>query len=412
MTANALSDAGTRAVQGRPSYSVGPIDWTADEPAVLDLLRASMPGDARRWSNAAVWRWKHVDNPFGRSLVLLARDDATGRITGLRAFMAWQYLVAGRPTLAYRPVDTATDPSCRRMGIFSRLTLQALERARTEGAGFMFNTPNHMSVGGYLKMGWTLVTRSRRTIKICSYPRFTLKFAGSRLLRHGASEESTSANDGSVSAFLSDKPAARRLIAADAAWKRDQIVTDRSIAYLSWRFGSHPVYAYSAVSVGDADGVCFIREVQRGGLRWLLLQEMLLRSPEPNIVAELVRNAQRSFQPDFMTAFVPEGSFAQRALRACGFRWTVKGGSQLRGECPGARPATRSHQARQLVPVAVRPGVLLAQDHQPASRHCKRPVTMIPDGDRVHRPPRMQTTRSFCRLSDRRKGAGGISKGQ
>ena len=42
------------AVQGRPSYSVGPIDWTADEPAVLDLLRTSMPGDARRWSNAAV----------------------------------------------------------------------------------------------------------------------------------------------------------------------------------------------------------------------------------------------------------------------------------------------------------------------------------------------------------------------
>ena len=56
----------------------------------------------------------------------------------------------------------------------------------------MFNTPNRMSVGGYLKMGWTLVTRSRTTIKICSYPRFALKFAGSRLLRHGASEESTS----------------------------------------------------------------------------------------------------------------------------------------------------------------------------------------------------------------------------
>ena len=127
MTLSALSDAGAPAVQGRPSYSVGPIDWTADEPAVLDLLRTSMPGDARRWSNAAVWRWKHVDNPFGRSLVLLARDDATGRITGLRAFMAWQYLVGGTPTLAYRPVDTATDPSCRRMGIFSRLTLQALE---------------------------------------------------------------------------------------------------------------------------------------------------------------------------------------------------------------------------------------------------------------------------------------------
>lgn len=328
MTVRALREAGAPALERRASYSVAPMDWTADEPAVLELLRASMPGDAARWSNAAVWRWKHVDNPFGRSLVLVARDDATGRITGLRAFMAWQYLVGGVPTLAYRPVDTATDPSCRRMGIFSRLTMQALEYARAEGAGFMFNTPNRMSVGGYLKMGWTLVTRSRTTIKICSYPRFALKFTGSRLFHRGA-VESTYSDDGSVRRFLSDESAARSLIAADAAWKRDRIVTDRSMPYLSWRFGHHPVYAYSAVTAGDADGVCFLRQVERGGLKWLLVQDMLLRSPEPKIAAELVRNAQRSFRPDFMTAFVPEGSFQQRALRACGFRWTVKGGTNF-----------------------------------------------------------------------------------
>ena len=34
--------------------------------------------------------------------------------------------------------------------------------------------------------GLDLVTRSRTTIKICSYPRFALKFAGSRLLRRTA----------------------------------------------------------------------------------------------------------------------------------------------------------------------------------------------------------------------------------
>ena len=246
MTASALSEATAPAVQGAPSYSVGPIDWTADEPAVLDLLRASMPGDARRWSDAAVWRWKHVDNPFGRSLVLVAKDQGTGRITGLRAFMAWRFLVASAPTLAYRPVDTATDPSCRRMGIFSRLTLQALDRARAEGAGFMFNTPNGMSVGGYLKMGWTLVTRSRASIKICSYPGLAFKLTARRLLRRGGPEERAPGDDGSVDRFLSDATAARSLLAADAAWKRDQIVTDRSIAYLSWRFGKNPVYAYAA----------------------------------------------------------------------------------------------------------------------------------------------------------------------
>ena len=329
MTATALSEAATPALAGRAPYSVGPIDWTADEPAVLELLRASMPGDSRRWSNPAVWRWKHVDNSFGRSLVLVARDDAAGRIIGLRAFMAWRYLVGGAPTLAYRPVDTATDPACRRMGIFSRLTVQALERARAQGAGLMFNTPNQMSVGGYLKMGWTLVTRSRTTIKICSYPRFALKYGGSRLFRYGGAEQSTPGDDESVVRFLSDEAAARSLIAADAAWKRDRIVTERSIAHLSWRFGSHPVYAYSAVTAGQGDGVCFVRQVERGGLRWLLLQDMLLSTPDPKIAAELIRRAERTFKPDFLTAFLPPGSFEHRALRACGFRWAVKGGANF-----------------------------------------------------------------------------------
>jgi GNAT superfamily N-acetyltransferase len=329
VTAAALRDAATPAAEGQRSYGVGPMDWIADELAVLELLGASMPGDARRWSNPAVWRWKHLDNPFGRSLVLVARDDATGRITGLRAFMAWRYRVAGAPTLAYRPVDTATDPSCRRMGIFQRLTVQALERARAEGVGLMFNTPNQMSVGGYLKIGWTLVTRSRTTVKICSYPRFALKYAGRRLLRRGAAAESACSDDDSVRRFLADEPAVRRLIGADAAWKRDLIVTDRSVAHLAWRFGSHPVYTYSAVTTGDVDGVCFLREVERGGLRWLLLQDMLLRGPEPKIAAELIRNAERTFKPDFMTAFVPPGSFQERALAACGFRWKIKGGTNF-----------------------------------------------------------------------------------
>jgi hypothetical protein len=102
-------------------------------------------------------------------------------------------------------------------------------------------------------------------------------------------------------------------------------VTDRSIAPVL-AVGGIPG-AYSAVS-GGADGVCFIREVQRRA-QMAAPAGYAAQDSEPNIVAELVRNAQRSLQPDFMTAFVLEGSFAQRALRGCGFRWTVKGGANF-----------------------------------------------------------------------------------
>jgi hypothetical protein len=141
-----------------------------------------MPGDARRWSNAAVWRWKHVDNPFGRSLVLLAQDDATGRITGLRAFMAWQYLVAGRPTLAY---NRWTRHDRRAAGGIFHSTPQRWS-ARMEGGLHVWNTPNHK-------------------INPCTHG------ARRRARRPTWIRERISLV----------KPAARTLIAADA-WKRDR----------------------------------------------------------------------------------------------------------------------------------------------------------------------------------------------
>ena len=67
---------------------------------------------------------------------------------------------AGRSTLrAVRAVDTATHPDHQGRGLFTALTLHALEACRAEGVAFVFNTPNDVSRPGYLKMGWREVGR-------------------------------------------------------------------------------------------------------------------------------------------------------------------------------------------------------------------------------------------------------------
>ena len=58
---------------------------------------------------------------------------------------------------AVRAVDTATDPDYQGRGLFTRLTLQAIDELRAEGVDFVFNTPNDQSRPGYLKMGWQVV---------------------------------------------------------------------------------------------------------------------------------------------------------------------------------------------------------------------------------------------------------------
>jgi len=128
-----------------------------DETPVIALLNLAL-GTARAFERStAFFRWKHLENPFGRSLMLLADSE---KVVGLRAFLRWQFRAGGQTIRAVRAVDTATHPEFQRMGIFSRLTSACVDRARAEGVHLVFNTPNQYSMPGYLKLGWTHVGRS------------------------------------------------------------------------------------------------------------------------------------------------------------------------------------------------------------------------------------------------------------
>jgi GNAT superfamily N-acetyltransferase len=122
-----------------------------DLDEIISLLKISL-GEELTPKNTTVWNWKHRDNPFGKSLVLVAELDK--RIIGVRAFIKWEYIQNGFPIPAQRAVDTAVHPDFQGKGIFSQLTRQLLEKSKFEGTKLIFNTPNKKSVNGYLKLGW------------------------------------------------------------------------------------------------------------------------------------------------------------------------------------------------------------------------------------------------------------------
>ena len=128
----------------------------ADIPQILNVLKLSL-GETSSQKTEAVWRYKHIDNPFGKSLILVAEEDDV--IVGVRAFMRWKWQKAEKVFSSFRAVDTATDPKFQGKGIFKKLTLKALDLGIKDGDDFVFNTPNEQSKPGYLKMGWEIVDR-------------------------------------------------------------------------------------------------------------------------------------------------------------------------------------------------------------------------------------------------------------
>jgi GNAT superfamily N-acetyltransferase/predicted hydrocarbon binding protein len=127
-----------------------------DIPQILEVLRASL-GETSSKKTEEIWRYKHIDNPFGESLVLVAEED--GVVIGVRAFMKWRWQKGKESFYAFRAVDTATHPDHQGKGVFKKLTLKALEIGQQRGGHFVFNTPNNQSKPGYLKMGWKEVSK-------------------------------------------------------------------------------------------------------------------------------------------------------------------------------------------------------------------------------------------------------------
>ncbi|GGD30218.1 GNAT family N-acetyltransferase [Flavobacterium orientale] len=202
-----------------------------DIPKIVTLLKESL-GESLLKKSENVWQYKHLHNSFGPSYVLVAEENDV--IIGVRAFMQWKWQRENKQFLAYRAVDTATHPQFQGRGIFSKLTLQALEEVAKEGASFIFNTPNEKSRPGYLKMGW----QPLGNIALALVPSFVYViqafFLKNPLLQvmNNSELENLCENHN------------------DKCKKTGRLFTPKSVAYLRWRYHNNPMQTYQ-VFTGD-----------------------------------------------------------------------------------------------------------------------------------------------------------------
>lgn len=217
----------------------------ADTPAIVEVLRQSL-GESLMPKSEQLWNWKHRDNPFGPSLVLLACES--GRIVGVRAFMPWQWRLEKQTYQAVRAVDTAVLPAFQGKGIFSRLTAQLVQECTDAKVDFIFNTPNKQSMPGYLKLGWEQVGR----VPVALQPQLTLwKKEGTV----ASNWENLQSMDFSM---LSESP----------YW-----TTPISASFFSWRYQQCPIAKYHCISDGKHYW-CIYRMKKQAGLREFRIVEL------------------------------------------------------------------------------------------------------------------------------------------
>lgn len=200
-----------------------------DLPQIIALLKQSI-GEVLTPKTEAYFSWKHDQNPFGKSKVLLAIEN--DKIIGLRAFMYWSWVSQNEKLSAVRAVDTATDPAFQGKGIFKKLTLQVVDECKAEGVDMVFNSPNPISMQGYLKMGWSPAGRLPLYIGI-----------GSLLPRFYSAE--------TITGFYNEYSFEAAIKKLDSNWAlpiaTNFLHTPVHYKYLSWRYRDCPVAKYGAV---------------------------------------------------------------------------------------------------------------------------------------------------------------------
>ncbi len=214
-----------------------------DTPEILEVLKASL-GETSSKKTEAVWRYKHVDNPFGKSLVLVAVED--GNIIGVRALMRWKWELGKQMFSTFRAVDTATHPNHQGKGIFKKLTLKAIERAKEHGDDFIFNTPNTQSLPGYLKMGWGEVDKLKIRINPANPVNWiNVKQTGNYIINNNCSGDQLAKLISKYNNLKAEK---------------NKLFTLKSPEYLSWRYENNPLQKYEVKAYQDFYLAGYIKE--------------------------------------------------------------------------------------------------------------------------------------------------------
>ena len=224
-----------------------------DIPEILALLKSGL-GENVTPKTEAYWRWKHIQNPFGPSHVLLAVSNDT--IIGVRSFMRWQWRLGNEILEAVRGVDTVIKPEYQGNGLFGELTLKLVDESFQYGYDFLYSTPNEKSKRGYQRLGWNQIGILPISVKLVKPWQVFLN-----LVTRPGKPDVGGAADQSLERFLSRADLPSLLLASHRNFP-EKLVTAHTVDSLQWRYAEVPVGSYFAFGVerlGALKGLCFCR---------------------------------------------------------------------------------------------------------------------------------------------------------
>jgi hypothetical protein len=284
-----------------------------DEPAVLKLLGSSFgewPRGVLDGARSEYFRWKHLEGPFGRSLMVVV--ELHGSIAGFYAYMPWLLRAKGRTVATLRAVDLAIDRRHRMAGISLALR-SAMEFSRD--VEFVWGNPNGASARGGRRLGRPEVRGLRSFLHPCArLPRTLLssaRRARERDLRPAPAQTP-------AASALADQTLLDRL-RVPVELHDERLATLKHDDYLRWRYGRWSSYRAVRLDAPGEAGLAIFRHRRHGRFVLADVCELLLERRDAGLERRLLRRVAAAAQADFVLC-----NFSSRrnatALGSLGYR--------------------------------------------------------------------------------------------
>ena len=308
-----------------------------DEPAAVALLVEVFEGWPRQLPGtdpAAFFRWKHLESPFGPSVMVVAEAD--GAVIGFEALIRWPVSSGGRTVVGARGVDIAVRPAHRGRGVAGAL-IRGAAAGIADGYAARLQQPQRRQRPDAREAR----PPARRPVRgPRPSPPAAAHAAGARRGGAGRGRRAVTAEDGATEA-LADSAELASLLASGAPGRRS--VRDRTGSRrpaLALRLGGRlPGDPRAPRRTASRPG--HLPRRPRGGPLWALaVCEALAADDDPAVLRVLLREAPAAARVDYAVTPLPEGSAARRAALRAGYVRSA------RGHAAHGQPARRGHRPR------------------------------------------------------------------
>ena len=215
-------------------------DSEDEKQEILNLTKITF-GDVEI-NNSSYFDWQYRDNPNGKALVLLARDDSNNLIVGTNTIIPIKLIVDNEIIMSSLACNVQVHPDYRKKRIFSKLLLSMPGFALDRNICSLFAIPNDNSFKAFINEGSIEITHLPlliKPIKLSEYFGIPIK----QILKPFDVFWKNKNIFSNIEEFYGNFDDSFENLAKKTS-KRVSVMNSRKKEFLNWRYKNHPTQKY------------------------------------------------------------------------------------------------------------------------------------------------------------------------